>query len=148
MARILAIDYGDRHLGLALSDPLKITAQPYGSYILKDNEDENKAFFRKLVKEKKVEEIVLGLPLRMNGSEGTRAGLSRNFARWLEEITGKKVVLWDERLTTKEALKKLEGFKGSFKEKKDREDQLAAIIILEAYLEKKRQHVEPTSENN
>ena len=148
MPRILGIDYGDRHLGLALSDPLKITAQPYGSYILKDNEDENKAFFRKLVEEKKVEEIVLGLPLRMNGSEGTRAGLSRNFARWLEEITGKKVVLWDERLTTKEALKKLEGFKGSFKEKKDREDQLAAIIILEAYLEKKRQHVEPTSENN
>jgi putative Holliday junction resolvase len=148
MPRILGIDYGDRHLGLALSDPLKITAQPYGTYTLKDSEAENREFFRKLVEEKKVEEIVLGLPLRMNGSEGTRAGLSRNFARWLEEITGKKVVLWDERLTTKEALKKLEGFKGSFKEKKDREDQLAAIIILEAYLEKKRQHVEPTSENN
>jgi len=148
MPRILGIDYGDRHLGLALSDPLKITAQPYGTYTLKENEAENRDFFKKLIEEKKVEEIVLGLPLRMNGSEGTRAGLSRNFARWLEEITGKKVVLWDERLTTKEALKKLEGFKGSFKEKKDREDQLAAIIILEAYLEKKRQHVEPTSENN
>ncbi|MCI4444499.1 MAG: Holliday junction resolvase RuvX [Candidatus Aminicenantes bacterium] len=148
MARILAIDYGDRHLGLALSDPLKITAQPYGSYTLKDNEDENKAFFRKLVEEKKVEEIVLGLPLRMNGSEGTRANLSRDFARWLEEVTGKKVVLWDERLTTKEANQKMKGFKGSFKEKKDREDQLAAVIILEAYLEKKRQNVQSDSKNN
>jgi putative Holliday junction resolvase len=148
MARILAIDYGDRHLGLALSDPLEITAQPYGSYTLKEAEAENRNFFKKLVEEKKIEEIVLGLPLRMDGSEGTRANLTRDFARWLEEVTGKKVILWDERLTTREALKKLEGFKGGFKEKKEKEDQLVAVIILEAYLEKKRHHAEPPSENN
>ncbi|MBC7362087.1 MAG: Holliday junction resolvase RuvX [Candidatus Aminicenantes bacterium] len=148
MARILAIDYGDRHLGLALSDPLEITAQPYGTYTLKENEAENRDFFKKLIEEKKVEEIVLGLPLRLDGSEGTRADRTRDFARWLEEVTGKKIILWDERLTTKEALRQLEGFKGGYKEKKDWEDQLAAVIILEAYLEKKRQHVEPSSENN
>jgi len=53
MARILAIDYGDRHLGLALSDPLEITAQPYGTYTLKEAEPENRIFFKKLVEEKK-----------------------------------------------------------------------------------------------
>ncbi|HEK86242.1 MAG: Holliday junction resolvase RuvX [Candidatus Saccharicenans sp.] len=148
MARILAIDYGDRHLGLALSDPLEITAQPFGSYRLLDDERKNRDFFKKLVEEKKVEEIVLGLPLRMNGTEGTRASLTRDFARWLEEVTGKKVVFWDERLTTKEANKKMKGLKGNLKEKKDREDQFAAVIILEAYLEKKRQNVESDSKTN
>jgi putative Holliday junction resolvase len=138
MARILAIDYGDRHLGLALSDPLQITAQPFCHYTLKENPEENAEFFQKLVQEKQIEEIVVGFPLRMDGSEGSRADLSREFAGWLEKVTGKKVVLWDERLTTREALKKMEGFKGSFKEKKQREDQIAAVIILEAYLEKKR----------
>lgn len=143
MGRILAIDYGDRHMGLALSDPLGITAQPFGSYTLKENMEENAEFFKKLVEEKKVKEIVLGLPLRMDGTEGSRAELSREFARWLEQVTGKKVVLWDERWTTREALKKMEGFKGTFKDKKKREDELAAVIILEAYLEKKRHDAEP-----
>ncbi len=138
MGRILAIDYGDRHLGLALSDPLHITAQPFGNYTLKEDEAENRAFFQKLVEEKQVEEIVIGWPLRLDGSEGRRAEITREFAGWLEKVTGRRVTLWDERLTTHQALKRLEGFSGSFKEKKNREDQLAAVIILEAYLEKKR----------
>ena len=138
MGRILAIDYGDRHLGLALSDPLHITAQPFGNYTLKEAEAENRAFFQRLVEEKQVEEIVIGWPLRLDGSEGGRAEITREFASWLEKGTGRRVTLWDERLTTRQALKKLEGFSGSFREKKNREDQLAAVIILEAYLEKKR----------
>ncbi|MGB4703849.1 MAG: Holliday junction resolvase RuvX [Candidatus Saccharicenans sp.] len=138
MGRILAIDYGDRHLGLALSDPLHITAQPFGNYTLKEAEAENRAFFQRLVEEKQVEEIVIGWPLRLDGSEGRRAEITREFASWLEKVTGRRVTLWDERLTTRQALKKLEGFSGSFREKKNREDQLAAVIILEAYLEKKR----------
>jgi len=87
MGRILAIDYGDRHLGLALSDPLQVTAQPFGTYILKDNEEENRAFFQKLVVEKNIEEIVLSWPLRMDGSEGRRAEVTREFATWLEKAT-------------------------------------------------------------
>jgi len=74
----------------------------------------------------------------MDGSEGRRVEVTREFAAWLEKATGRKVIFWDERLTTQQAQKKLEGFKGSFKEKKQKEDQLAAVIILEAYLEKKR----------
>lgn len=57
MGRILAIDFGDRHLGLALSDPLQFTAQPYGTYILKENEAENRAFFQKLVEEKRLKKL-------------------------------------------------------------------------------------------
>jgi len=144
MGRILAIDYGDRHLGLALSDPLEITAQPFGNYTLKEKPTENAEFFKNLVQEKKIEEIVVSFPLRMDGTEGSRADLSRGFARWLGEVTGKKIILWDERLTTKEAIKKMEGFKGTFKEKKQKEDQIAAVIILEAYLEKKRQDAGPS----
>ena len=148
MSRILAIDYGDSQLGLALSDPLKITAQAFGIYKLKENEAENKDFFLSLIKEKEIEEIVLGYPLRMDGSQGRRAELTKKFARWLEEATRVKVVLWDERLTTRQALKRLEGFKGSFKEKKQKEDQQAAAIILEAYLEKLRHHGDKIAEDN
>ncbi|HAR36784.1 MAG TPA: Holliday junction resolvase RuvX [Acidobacteria bacterium] len=148
MGRILAIDYGDRHLGLALSDPLQITAQPFGTYTLQDDEAKNRAFFQKLVEEKKIEEIVVGWPLRMDGSEGRRADVTREFSLWLEKVTGKKVIFWDERLTTQQAQRKMAGFKGSPKQKKQREDQLAAVIILEAYLDKKRHHAEHTQENN
>jgi putative Holliday junction resolvase len=147
MARILGIDYGDRHLGLALSDPLQITAQPLGTYILKSEEIENQKYFRRLVEEKQVEEIVVGFPLRLDGTEGTRAELTRNFAAWLSKATGKKVILWDERWTTRQALRNLQGFKGNFKKKKQAEDQMAAVIILEAYLEKKRQQSDNESED-
>ncbi len=147
MTRILGIDYGDRHLGLALSDPLQITAQPLGTYTLKSEETENQKYFRRLVEEKQVEEIVVGFPLRLDGTEGTRAELTRNFAAWLAKATGKKVILWDERWTTRQALRNLQGFKGNFKKKKQAEDQMAAVIILEAYLEKKRQQSENESED-
>lgn len=148
MGRILAIDYGDRHLGLALSDPLQITAQPFGTFTLQKDEAKNRAFFQKLVEEKKIEEIVLGWPLRMDGSEGRRAEITREFSLWLAKVTGKKIIFWDERLTTQQALRKLEGFKRSPREKKQQEDQLAAVIILEAYLDKKRQDADNTQENN
>lgn len=148
MGRILAIDYGDRHLGLALSDPLQITAQPFGTYTLKDDQAADLAFFQKLVEEQDVEEIVLSWPLRMDGSPGRRTEVTREFAVQLETATGRKVIFWDERLTTQQAQRKLEGFKGNYREKKRREDQLAAVIILEAYLEKKRHHADHTPEGN
>ncbi|MCR4396286.1 MAG: Holliday junction resolvase RuvX, partial [Candidatus Saccharicenans sp.] len=102
----------------------------------------------KLVEEKKIEEIVLGWPLRMDGSEGRRADITREFSLWLEKVTGKKVIFWDERLTTQQAQRKMEAFKGSPKEKKQKEDQLAAVIILEAYLDKKRHDADNTQENS
>ncbi len=136
--RILGIDYGDRHIGLALSDPLLITAQPLASYELRGDEKEDRAFFRKLVAEHDVGEIVVGNPLRMDGSSGTRTDVTRRFAAWLEKAVGRPVALMDERLTTQQALKTLDDVKLRGKKKKDWEDRVAAVIILSTYLERKR----------
>lgn len=136
--RVLGVDYGDRHIGLALSDPLLITAQPLGSYELTGRDGADRAFFRELVAKHEVSEIVVGNPLRMDGSSGTRTDLTRRFAAWLEEAAGRPVVLLDERLTTQQALKTLGDVKLRGKKKKDWEDRIAAVIILSTYLECKR----------
>lgn len=136
--RVLGIDYGDRHIGLALSDPLLITAQPLGSYELTGRENADRRFFRDLVARHDVGEIVLGDPLRMDGSSGTRAEKTRVFAAWLEKAVGKPIVFLDERLTTKQALHTLKDEKLRGRKKKDWEDRIAAVIILSTYLERKR----------
>jgi putative Holliday junction resolvase len=136
--RILGVDYGDRHIGLALSDPLLIMAQPLGSYELTGRENVDRAYFQDIVAKHDVAEIVLGNPLRMDGSSGTRADKTRRFAAWLEKVAGKPVILQDERLTTRQALKILDDEKLRGKRKKDWEDRIAAVIILSTYLERKR----------
>ncbi len=136
--RVLGVDYGDRHIGLALSDPLLITAQPLGSYELTGRENVDRHYFQDLVARHDVAEIVLGNPLRMDGSSGTRAEKTRVFAAWLEKAVGKPVVLLDERLTTRQALKTLDDEKLRGRKKKDWEDRIAAVIILSTYLERKR----------
>jgi putative Holliday junction resolvase len=136
--RVLGIDYGDRHIGLALSDPLLITAQPVGSYTLTGRENVDRQFFRDLIVRQDVGEIVLGDPLRMDGTSGTRAEKTRVFAAWLEKAVGKPVVFLDERLTTKQALATIKGEKLRGRKKKDWEDRIAAVIILSTYLERKR----------
>ncbi len=136
--RVLGIDYGDRHIGLALTDALKLTAQPIGTYDLKASESENRKYFQDLVARNDVDEIVIGFPLRMDGSEGTRAQRTREFASWLEEAVHKPIVFWDERLTTQQALHYLEDRRVGRKKKKKCEDQISAVIILSTYLERKR----------
>ena len=136
--RVLGVDYGDRHIGLALSDPLLITAQPLGSYELAGRDDADRAYFRALVAKHEISEIVVGNPLRMDGSSGTRTDKTRRFAAWLEQTTGRPVTLMDERLTTQQALKTLDDVKLRGKKKKDWEDRIAAVIILSTYLERKR----------
>jgi putative Holliday junction resolvase len=136
--RVLGIDFGDRHVGLALSDPLLITAQPLGSYELTGRENVDRQYFRDLVAKHDVGEIVLGNPLRMDGSSGTRSEKTREFASWLGKAVGRTVVLMDERLTTQQALKILDDEKLRGRKKKDWEDRIAAVIILSTYLERKR----------
>jgi len=133
--RILGIDYGDRHIGLAISDLLRLTAQPFGTYDLKESEKENKAFFRDLVARQEIGEIVIGNPLRMDGTAGTRAQRTREFAAWLADAVKLPIVFQDERLTTQQALHFLQDQKVKGKRKKDCEDQIAAVIILSTYLE-------------
>lgn len=136
--RVLGIDYGDRHIGLALSDPLLVTAQPFGTYRLTGREADDRKFFQDLIVREEVGEIVIGDPLRMDGSSGTRAERTRQFAAWLEKAVGKPIVFVDERLTTREALRLLQDSNLRGRAKKEREDQVAAVIILSTYLERKR----------
>mgnify|MGYP001161871229 CR=1 FL=1 len=136
--RVLGIDYGDRHIGLALSDPLLITAQPLETYELTGRENVDRQHFRDLVAKHDVGEIVIGDPLRMDGSSGTRAEKTRVFAGWLGKAVGKPIVFMDERLTTRQALNVLRDEKLRGKKKKEWEDQIAAVIILSTYLEQKR----------
>jgi len=135
--RVLGIDYGDRKIGLAVSDRLGITAQPLIVYRRK-TEKEDADYFKRVVAEYEIKEVIIGLPLRMDGSSGTRAEKTREFARWLEHVLHLPVHFWDERLTTKQAAKILSQQKISPKTKKNIEDQVSAVIILSTYLESKR----------
>jgi putative Holliday junction resolvase len=136
--RVLGIDYGDRHIGLALTDALKLTAQPFGTYDLKASESENRKYFQDLVVRYDVDEIVIGFPLRMDGTQGTRTQITKEFAGWLEKAVHKPIIFWDERLTTQQALHTIEDLKVRGKKKKKCEDQISAVIILSTYLERKR----------
>jgi len=136
--RVLAIDFGDRKIGLAVSDRLGITAQPLTSYRRK-TEKEDADFFKRVVSEYEISEVILGMPLRMDGSSGTRVEKTREFAGWLERILDLPIRFWDERLTTKQANQILSQRKFNPKAKKNLEDQIAAMIILSAYLESKRE---------
>ncbi len=135
--RFLGIDFGDRNIGLALSDPLELTAQPLGQYILR-SEPENKAFFCDLVKRHSVGQVILGFPLRMDGSSGTRAKKTQEFAAWLEKSTGLKVALWDERLTTQQAVGIMQEQRVRSRVKRLVEHQISAALILQSYLDHRR----------
>lgn len=135
--RILGIDFGDRSIGLAVSDTLHITAQAIGCYRIQSKKD-NKEYFQELVSKYEIGEIVIGLPLRMDGSPGTRVEKTKKFARWLEMTLNLPIVFWDERLTTQEALKMLRGQKINYRKKKILKDQISASLILSSYLENKK----------
>jgi putative Holliday junction resolvase len=135
--RVLGIDYGDSHIGLAISDKLLITAQALGSY-RSTSKKEDKKYFKELILKYEIGEIVVGLPLRMNGSPGTRVEKTKEFAGWLKKILKIPIIFWDERLTTKEALRILGQQRIKAKRKKILEDQTAASVILSSYLESQR----------
>ena len=137
--RILGIDYGDRSIGLAISDKLFITAHAIGRYQV-NNKKADALYFKDLVKQHQVSKIVIGLPLQMDGSEGTRVEKTREFARWLEKILGLPVLFWDERLTTRQAMQVLQQQKMNGRKKKKLKDQVAATIILSNYLESEREN--------
>lgn len=132
--RILGIDFGERHIGLAVSDKLLLTAQALKRYCTK-NKEEDRKFFKELASKYEIGEIVIGLPLRMNGSQGSRVEKTKKFARWLEKTLHLPIIFWDERLTTQQALRILSQQKIKNKRKKILKDQISAILILSSYLE-------------
>ncbi len=135
--RILAIDYGDKNLGLAISDRLLITAQGLEKYRLRSKQ-EDLAYFKDLISRYEIGKIVIGLPLRMDGTSGTRVDKTKTFALWLEQSLKIPIVFWDERLTTKEALGILREQGAKPHQKKQYKDQIAAALILSSYLESEK----------
>ena len=135
--RIIGLDYGSRTVGVAVSDPLKITAQAVETITRKEENKLRKTCARieELVKEYQVEQIVLGFPRHMNNDIGERAEKSLEFGQMLERRTGLKVVMWDERLTTVEAERTLMENKVRRENRKKYIDQIAAVFILQGYLD-------------
>lgn len=131
--KIMGIDYGDARTGIAISDLL---CSIVGSTAVIHSRRPEKTIEEicKLVKENQVTEIVMGLPKNMDGSEGPRAQLCREFAQQVEAATGLPVKLWDERRTTVEAHNILSQHNYHGKKRKDTVDAVAASLILEGYL--------------
>ena len=136
--RYIGLDLGSRTLGVSLSDQSGIIASSYT--IIRHNEEYERLIeeVKKIIEEKKVDKIVLGLPKNMNGSIGPKGELSYKFKEMLEEGTNLEVILEDERLTTKEATNLLIKNDTSRKKRKKVIDSLAATIILQSYLDKNK----------
>ncbi|MCR4404283.1 MAG: Holliday junction resolvase RuvX [Candidatus Acetothermia bacterium] len=132
--RILALDLGEKRLGLAVSDPEGLLAGSHWVYPRR-NIDEDLEYLRRLVEEEGIGEIVLGLPENMDGSLGEQAKRALEFKRLLEARLGLPVALVDERLTTAEAERVLLEANLSRKKRRRLRDGLAAALILQAYLE-------------
>ena len=135
--RILGLDYGSKTVGVAVSDPLGLTAQGVETIWRKQ---ENKlrqtlARIEELISEYQVERIVLGYPKNMNNTIGERAEKSLEFQQILERRTGLPVIMWDERLTTVEANRTLMEASVRRENRKQYMDKLAAVFILQGYLD-------------
>ena len=135
--KIMAIDYGDARTGIAISDATGLLAG-YTTVIQSWKGDFVASEIARLVKEHRVEELVMGFPRNMDGSEGPRAELYRAFAEKLKEMTGLEPVLWDERRTTVEAHAILHTSGKKMKDHRKNVDAVAATLILDGYLTRKR----------
>jgi len=133
--RVLAVDPGSVRIGLALSDPLRIVAQPLAVVPAgPDAVDE----IARIVTEREVAEIVVGLPIGLDGSEGPGAVAARELAKALEERTGRPVHLVDERFTTHTAEQAMIEGGARRRIRRARRDQVAASVILQQFLESSR----------
>ena len=131
--KIMAIDYGDARTGIALSD-LLCSIVGSTTVIHSRNAEKTLNEICRIARENDVREIAMGLPKNMDGSEGPRAQLCREFAVQVEQATGLPVKLWDERRTTVEAHNILSAHNYHGKKRKDTVDAVAASLILEGYL--------------
>ena len=131
--RIMAIDYGDAHTGIAISDATGFLTG-YTTTIHSRKEEVVLEEISKLVKEHGVDELVMGFPKNMDGSEGPRAELYRAFAEKIQQQTDLKPTLWDERRTTVDAHRILFESGKNAKKRKKTVDAVAASLILEGYL--------------
>ena len=135
--RVMGLDYGSKTVGVAISDPLGITAQGIETIERKEENKLRKTLARieELAKAYEVETIVLGFPKNMNNTIGERAEKSLELKAMLERRIGLPVVMWDERLTTVEAERTLIESKVRREDRKKYVDKIAAVFILQGYLD-------------
>jgi len=132
--RILALDVGTKRIGVAVSDPLGITAQGLET-IQRQNKRLDFEALGRLLKRYEVQEIVVGLPLRLSGAEGTQSEKMRRFGGDLESHFGITVHLWDERWTSTEANRLLKEAELSIEKRGKAVDRMAAVLILQSWME-------------
>jgi putative Holliday junction resolvase len=132
--RILALDLGKRRIGMAVSDPLGITAQGLPN-LERTNKRSDFAALERLIREREIGMILLGNPINMGGVEGRQSGWVREFAGELQRRTNLPVKLWDERLTSVEAGRVLRSSGISIEKRAAAVDRLSAVILLQSYLD-------------
>ena len=135
--RVLALDLGDRRIGMAISDPLRHTARPLMT-LERVSRTRDMETIREVIAEQEVAMIVVGMPLSMDGSRGRRARITETFIDRVRGAMRIPVYEWDERLTTVQAERVL--IEGNMRRERRREviDQVAAVIILQSFLDAKR----------
>ena len=135
--RILGLDVGSRRIGIAVSDPLGITAQGLQT-LQRRNKRYDFEYLQQVIQQYDVREIVVGLPLRMSGAEGTQSEKMQGFAEDLRKRFRLPVHLWDERLTSAEANRLLRETDLSIEKRGKAVDRMAAILILQGWMESRR----------
>ncbi|MGA2270667.1 MAG: Holliday junction resolvase RuvX [Bryobacteraceae bacterium] len=132
--RILALDLGKKRIGLAISDPLGITAQGLPN-LARANKRADLAALEQLIRERQAGLILMGNPINMRGDEGRQSAWVREFAQALEKRTGLPVKFWDERLTSVEANRVLRSSGIGIQKRAAAVDRLSAVILLQSYLD-------------
>ncbi len=148
--RILGLDYGSKTVGVAVSDPLLVTAQGVETIFRKSpgRLRQTLARIQELVTEYEVEKIVLGYPKNMNNTEGERCEKTKQFQQMLERRTGLEVILWDERLTTVAASQIMMESGVRRENRKEYVDKIAAGLILQGYLDSLNQSFKAVRKND
>lgn len=135
--RVLGLDVGARRIGVAVSDPLGVTAQGLET-LHRKNKKHDFSYLHRVIRDYAVQEIVVGLPLRMSGAEGAQAQKIQAFADELRKHFKLPVHLWDERLTSAEANRLLRETEMSIEKRGQAVDRMAAILILQSWMDSQR----------
>jgi putative pre-16S rRNA nuclease len=134
--RVMALDVGDKTIGIAISDALLLTAQSRPTIRRKDLQSDVETL-RRLAAENEVHEIVVGQPLHMDGRESPQSQKVARFAEEVRKVLDLPIVFWDERLTSFEAEQHLENMGLNWRQRREQVDKIAAMMILQNYLDSK-----------
>ena len=145
IGRVLAIDYGLRRMGLAVCDPLGITAQGLET-LQRKNKRADFVHLQRVISDYEIQEIVVGWPLKMSGEQGSQAETAAHFAHELRERFKLPVHLWDERLTSAEANRVLRAAELSSRKRARAVDRMAAVLILQSFLQARASRAVPMEE--